>query len=478
MFSKSLLVVVAAALMMEAQAPNSPERRVALVIGNSAYSVKGRPLKNPVNDARAMAQVLEDLGFEVISKLNAKQVEMDRAIEGFAKRLGPGSVGVFFYAGHGVQIEGLNYLLPIDYDERGLDKSNVKRASIEVSDYVLRPMEQSRARLSLVIIDACRDNPFLATQGRSASRGLAFMEPARGSAILFAAKAGQQADDNQREENGIFTKHLVEALGETGLSLVDVAEVVKERVFEATQHQQQPSFYNETIGSFIFRPGDRRVDLNIPRSADSPQISQLTADRVEVEPNQSVTLSVSASDPNADPLQYAWAATAGRIEGRGATAVFSPGPAFALQGASAVTVTVTARNSRGLEARRDLIVRLKPPAPAAPGAVLVRAIPVGPNTEVWLDAGAPGGRSGAGVIEAELESVSGVWQVIRVQGTFPGVQIDVLGECENCNLVGIVESPSASNGFLRARLRIRAINPKQAMKVRLRYQPPVNPRKR
>ena len=296
------------------------------------------------------------------------------------------------------------------------------------------------------------------------------MEPARGSAIMFAAKAGQQAEDNPIEQNGIFTKHLIEALREQGLTLVDVAELVKERVFEATRRQQQPSFYNETIGRFVFKPGQRTEDPGLIPSADAPHITAIMADRLEVEPSESVALRVSASDPTADPLQYAWAATGGRIEGRGTSAVFSPGPATALQGASSVTVTVTARNSRGLEARKDIVIKLKPAAPVAPEAVIGRAISIGPNIEVWFESRAPGGGSGSGIIEADLETVENVWQVTRVQGSFPGTPIGVVGECRNCTLLGIVENPSSANRFMRARLRVQPVNPRQLMGVRLRYQ--------
>ena len=141
-----------AQLFAQGQASFGNERRVALVIGNSAYSAKGRPLKNPASDARSMSQVLTGLNFDVITKLDARQAEMDAAIREFTRRLGPGTVGVFFYAGHGVQIDGLNYILPVDYDERGLDEVNLKRSSVRVDEDLVRPMEKSGARLTLVIL--------------------------------------------------------------------------------------------------------------------------------------------------------------------------------------------------------------------------------------------------------------------------------------------------------------------------------------
>lgn len=208
---------------------------------------------------------------------------------------------------------------------------------------------------------------------------------------------------------------------------------------------------------------------------DGPQITELSANRLEVEPGQGATLRVSASDPGADPLKFTWTTTAGSIEGRGTIATFKPGPA-ANQLAGSVTVTVTARNSRGLEARKDIVIKLKPlaapAAPIAPDAMRRRAYSVGPNIEVWLES--PPAKSGSlsGVVEAELETVEGVWQITSVHGNFPGTPITVTPECRNCEFVGIVENPSAANGFMRVRLRVKPVNLQQPMGVLLRYQTP------
>ncbi len=471
LFRLSAVAIVASSIW--GQTTVTDERRIALVIGNSEYSSRGRPLKNPVNDARAMSQVLTDLGFDVRSVLNATQAGMDRAIREFVGSLGPGAVGVLYYAGHGVQIEGLNYVLPIDYDERGLDELSVKRASIRVDEDIVTPMERSGARLNLLILDACRDNPYLAGRGRSASRGLAPMDPARGTAILFAAATGQQAEDNPAENNGIFTKHLVSTLREPGLSLGEITEIVAGRVDEATKGQQQPAYYTQVVGRFVLNPGPRQgttLPLGLPNPPESPKIVQLTADRQEVASNQTVMLTVAATDPNADTLQYFWSTSAGRIEGRGTTAVFSPGPTAAARGISSATIRVTARNSRGLEARSEIAIRVQPAEVAAPEMVLGRAIAIGSSIEVWLESQAAAGGEGSGIIEADLEAVENVWQVIRVRGGFPGVAIDVSGECRNCTLLSIVEHPSAANGFLRARMRVRPVNPAQPMSIGLRYQ--------
>ena len=142
------------------------ENRLALVVGNAAYATS--PLRNPVNDARAMAQTLRDLGFDVILRENANEKAMKRAINEFGDRLGRGGVGLFFYAGHAMQMGGRNYLIPIGAEIR--TEADVDVESIDVNR-VLARMEGARNRLNIVVLDACRDNPF-ARSLRSASRGL------------------------------------------------------------------------------------------------------------------------------------------------------------------------------------------------------------------------------------------------------------------------------------------------------------------
>jgi hypothetical protein len=471
------LVIPLAALALSGQTREATEPRLALVIGNSTYPEKVRPLKNPANDANAMASLLRDLHFEVTLKLNATQAQMEDSIREFTQRLGPGSVALFYYAGHGFQIEGVNYLVPIDFYQDRMDALKLKRSTIPVDDYVLRPMVKSGAQLSLLILDACRNNPLPATT-RSIDSGLAPMIAARGSMILFAAGAGQTADDNPSESNGIFTKHLIEALKQPGLSLGEVYEQVSERVDQATQGRQTPAKYEQVVGRVSLNPGERKGPERPGLDPGRPEITGLSAAATEVEPSQSVTLEASASDPNADPLQFSWSSTAGRIENRGNTAVFSAGPTGAVAGVNSVTVTVTARNSRGLEAHRDLQLHIKAPSAPAPDKVRGRVYSMGANIEVALEAQMGTGDAPSGYVEAQLEQVDHVWQVARIQGVLPGSPISITSECGNCTIVGIAEAPSLANGFLRARLRIQPINPQAALNVRLHYQAVAGAKKR
>jgi len=159
---------------------SSSERRVAMVIGNSAYEVA--PLKNPVNDAHDMAQALTELGFEVIYRENLNKNDMKRAIREFGTKIRGGGVGLFYYAGHGVAVKGTNYLVPIDAKvER---EEEVEYECVD-ADFVLLQMDDAGNRLNVVILDACRNNPF-ARGFRSASRGLVQMHAPSGTLIAYA----------------------------------------------------------------------------------------------------------------------------------------------------------------------------------------------------------------------------------------------------------------------------------------------------
>ncbi len=144
-----------------------PETRLALVIGNSAY--KNSPLRNPVNDAKDMTEVLKKLGFTVTKLINASQSKMRKEIRKFGYDLKKGGVGLFFYAGHGMQINGVNYLIPIGVDI--YEENEVQDFAVDAG-MILRKMQSAKNRTNIVILDACRNNPF-ARSFRSSQKGLA-----------------------------------------------------------------------------------------------------------------------------------------------------------------------------------------------------------------------------------------------------------------------------------------------------------------
>jgi uncharacterized caspase-like protein len=173
--------------------------------------------------------------------------EMEKKIDSFAVNLKPGDVGLFYYAGHGIQIEGENFLIPVDFVLK--DEADTKYSSYSASRLHDR-MEKAGTGLNIIILDACRNNPFLSA--RSTSRGLALMRSGEGTFIAFATAPGKTASDNPRGVNGLFTNYLLEALKEPGLNLDQVFSRVRERVALASNRKQIPWTASSVIGEFYF----------------------------------------------------------------------------------------------------------------------------------------------------------------------------------------------------------------------------------
>jgi len=227
----------------------APPKRVALVIGNGDYP--GARLRNPVNDAQAIARRLDELGFTVISRLNADRDDMALSIQKFASQLGGDSVGLFYFAGHGVQARGRNYLIPVDAElsaERAL-----KFEAIDVSA-VLEDMEFAGNKLNIVILDACRNNPF-ERRFRGGSRGLAAIDAARGTMIAYATSPGSVAADGSGA-NGLYTEELLKALGHPGLKAEEVFKRVRIAVSDRSHGQQVPWESSSLTGDFVFNAAD------------------------------------------------------------------------------------------------------------------------------------------------------------------------------------------------------------------------------
>ena len=237
-----LLLVVLLGLCFPAWA----ETRVALVIGNSAYQ-NAEPLKNPVNDARAMAKVLREAGFEVIARENVTRRMFVEALYEFAGKVPPGGVGLFYYAGHGLQVRGVNHLVPVD--AALANEFDVRYETVDVND-VLSRLDDARARLSLVILDACRDNPF-ARRFRSTGRGLAQTDAPRGTVIAYATAPGDTAADGDGE-NGLYTAELLKAVTVPGLKLEEVFKRTIDGVARASGNRQTPWVSSSFRGDFVF----------------------------------------------------------------------------------------------------------------------------------------------------------------------------------------------------------------------------------
>lgn len=224
------------------------ERRLALVIGNGAYDVS--PLRNPVNDARAVASALRQSGFQVTEKHNLTQSAMREAIRAFGDQLRSGGVGLFYYAGHGMQVKGRNYLLPVKSDVKREDEVEDQAVS---ADLVLQKLDAAKNRLNIVILDACRNNPF-ARSFRSNAQGLAQMDAPAGTLVAFATAPGSVAADGHGN-NGLYTQHLVANIKQPGLRIEDVFKRVRVAVKRDSNGLQVPWENTSLEGDFFFKPG-------------------------------------------------------------------------------------------------------------------------------------------------------------------------------------------------------------------------------
>ena len=220
-------------------------RRLALVVGNDAYRAQSA-LRNAVNDAQAVASALGEVGFAVTRVENASRSRLTSALAQFAGSLRGDDVALFYFAGHGVQVDQENYLMPTDY--AGQSAAALRFDAVSASDVqeMLRP-----AQVAMLVFDACRNNPYRGVRGGT---GLAPME-ARGTLIAYAAGAGEVASDGPGASNGLFTSKLVEALREPGLTASALFMQVRREVVEASAEEQWPAVYNDLLSDFVFRPG-------------------------------------------------------------------------------------------------------------------------------------------------------------------------------------------------------------------------------
>jgi hypothetical protein len=238
-------------LLFSADAANA-DRRVAFVVGNGAYK-NVQPLPNPPIDAKSMASVLRNVGFEVVEGTNLTRDKMTERLLEFGKKAQGADVALFFYAGHGIAISGTNYLLPIDADIKS--EMDVKLGAAINIDLTL-DQTMSDAKVKLVFLDACRDNPFAAKiKSNSATRsvnvqtGLAEMKSGEGTLIAFATGPGQTALDGQEGTNSPFTRALMANIAKPGIEIQQAMTQVRAQVNEETSKGQLPWGHTNLIGS-------------------------------------------------------------------------------------------------------------------------------------------------------------------------------------------------------------------------------------
>jgi len=228
---------------------NSQQKRYALIIGNGDYT--SSPLKNPTNDATAIAKELQGMGFEVSLSTNVSLIDMKKSVRSFGEKLAADKgVGLFYYAGHGMQLNGQNYLIPVDAKIE--KEQDVEFEALDLQR-VLSEMDYARNDLNIVILDACRNNPFARSFRAMGNSGLSTTNAPSGTFIAYATAPGSVAADGTGQ-NGLYTQELLTALKEPGLKIEEVFKKVRTNVYQKSNKLQTPWESNSIFGDFFFKP--------------------------------------------------------------------------------------------------------------------------------------------------------------------------------------------------------------------------------
>lgn len=285
----TFIVALAAGVMSNWNPAAAADSRVALVIGNGNYPTA--PLRNPSNDANAVAAMLKSLGFDVTLRTHSTRREMTRVISEFQRKVVPGVVALFYYAGHGMQVKGKNYLIPVDAE---IDSEDMVATEGIEAGVLLDTLKASR--LNVVILDACRDNPF-ARNSRSGS-GLAEIDAPVGTFLAYATAPGKVAADGTGN-NGLYTSELLKALEMPGLKIEDVFKQVRINVLKASGNTQVPWESSSMTREFYFRPDAKAaaVDVQLRRAEAERLELQREMEKLRVELNRLIGSSKVATVP-------------------------------------------------------------------------------------------------------------------------------------------------------------------------------------
>lgn len=264
-------------------AKGETEKRLALVIGNADY--QGNILTNPLNDAKAMRTALQELGFTVQYYENLGKTAMEVALMHFSSDLHKHNVGLFYFAGHGFESkEKVNYLMSTDMNG-SVNEALAKDKSLNL-DVVIQSMQDANVNSNLLVIDACRNNPFR-SWSRDGAKGLGSVSPALGTVVFFAASAGQAADDNRGGKNGLFTEELLSQIRKPNLELSDILKNTSRAVYKRSGGQM-PAISGNLLEDFYF------LRSNISENTNNPIVDIIPAKKettiVDVKPIQNTEI--------------------------------------------------------------------------------------------------------------------------------------------------------------------------------------------
>lgn len=283
-------------------------KRVALVIGVDRYDnlPVDKQLLKAANDARAMGSAFRSLGYRVVTTENSTRLDFLTRWQEFLNAIQPGDQTAVFFAGHGVEIGGQNYLIPSDVPQVGEAQEEILKGAAIALDFLLQTLRDRSPGVSLVVLDACRNNPFVTNRGRSVgrSRGLADARPPHGMFIMYSAGAGEEALDNfgstDTSDNSVYTRALIPLLTTQGLDITELARRVRRQVHEQVQqvgHRQTPAYYDELIGQFC--PAGCNTSISsisgtatdhTPRAASGMAASTIAVDASPEQPPSERTL--------------------------------------------------------------------------------------------------------------------------------------------------------------------------------------------
>jgi hypothetical protein len=295
-----------AGLLVSANAANADNKRVAFVVGNGAYR-NVAALPNPAIDAKSMAKVLRSVGFDVVEGANLTRDKMTEKLLEFGKKAEGADVALFFYAGHGIAINGTNYLLPVDADLKS--EMDVKLGSAINIDVTLE-QTMADAKVKLVFLDACRDNPFAtkiksnsATRSLSVQSGLAEMKSGEGTLIAFATGPGQTALDGEVGTNSPFTRALMANIASPGVEIQQAMTKVRAQVNEETNKSQLPWGHTNLIGSVYLNPAPVAAGT-VAEAPNTPAVASGPVSEVELEFWRSIKDSNKPEELNAYLTNY------------------------------------------------------------------------------------------------------------------------------------------------------------------------------
>ena len=301
-----LIIALSVVGMLVSANAAKADKRVAFVVGNGAYK-NVTPLPNPPIDAKSMAGVLRNAGFDVVEGINLTRDKMTERLLEFGKKTQGADVAVFFYAGHGIAVSGTNYLLPVDADIKS--EMDVKLGNAINIDVTL-DQTMNDAKVKLVFLDACRDNPFAnniknsaGTRSVSVQKGLAEMSSGEGTLIAFATGPGQTALDGQEGTNSPFTRALMANITQPGVEIQQAMTQVRAQVNEETNKGQLPWGHTNLIGAVYLNPA--AAPAGAPAvAANTPAVTTSAASDVELEFWRSIKDSNKPEELNAYLTNY------------------------------------------------------------------------------------------------------------------------------------------------------------------------------